>query len=117
MFALRDIDHIVLRVHDMDRMIAFYRDIIGCAVEGGRPDRSLMHLRAGASIIDLMQADAVAGGPSPAHNLDHFCLNVENFDPEAATTALREQGVEVEGRTSRRTLFLLDPEGNRVELR
>lgn len=32
-FMLRAIDHIVLRVVDLDRMLGFYRDTLGCTDE------------------------------------------------------------------------------------
>ena len=33
MIRVRDIDHVVLRVAELDKAIAFYRDVLGCAVE------------------------------------------------------------------------------------
>ena len=33
MIHIRDIDHIVLRVVDLDAMIRFYCDVLGCTVE------------------------------------------------------------------------------------
>ena len=32
-FALRAIDHVVLRVIDIDRMAGFYREVLGCTDE------------------------------------------------------------------------------------
>ena len=33
MFAILGIDHVVLRVRDVEAMTAFYRDRLGCPVE------------------------------------------------------------------------------------
>src|ERR1035437_6735373 len=113
MLRLKDIDHIVLSVHDMQPMIDFYCSLIGCVVEGRRPDSSLVHLRAGSSIIDLMLDNAFRSGGS---NMHHFCLNVEDFEPKAVKQELESRGVKVGNVTSRNSIFLSDPEGNRVEL-
>ena len=32
-FAILGIDHVVLRVSDLDRMVRFYRDVLGCHLE------------------------------------------------------------------------------------
>ena len=47
------IDHLVLRARDMDRMIGFYCDVLGCTVEKRQEKLGLVQLRAGRSLIDL----------------------------------------------------------------
>ena len=93
MFKIRDIDHLVLRVVDLDAMLGFYCGALGCTVER-RDDRlGLVQLRAGRSLIDLVPVDGVlgrAGGAAPGvqgRNLDHFCLRVEPFDEAAINPA------------------------------
>jgi catechol 2,3-dioxygenase-like lactoylglutathione lyase family enzyme len=44
---IRDIDHVVLRVSDLDRMLEFYRDVPGCTLERRKDDIGLVQLRAG----------------------------------------------------------------------
>ncbi|PWT75045.1 MAG: VOC family virulence protein [Proteobacteria bacterium] len=130
MFQIRDIDHIVLRVSDLERMVDFYCRALGCAVEWRRPDIGLVHLRAGSSLIDLVPVDGELGRRGGAaaqregRNLDHFCLRIHPFDVESITTHLKTNGVEVgeirerfgaEGEGT--SIYLADPEGNGVELR
>lgn len=130
MIRLAGLDHIVLRVKDLERMIAFYCDVIGCSLEWRRDDLGLVHLRAGRALIDLVPVDGAlgrAGGAAPgaeAHNMDHFCLQVADFDAAAIEKHLRSNGVvlgEIKdryGATGRgTTLYLQDPEGNRLELK
>jgi catechol 2,3-dioxygenase-like lactoylglutathione lyase family enzyme len=130
MLALRDIDHLVLRVRDLDAMEAFYCRVLGTTVERRRPDLGLLHLRAGASQIDLVSIDGPLGqrgGAAPGkegRNLDHFCLNVEPFDVDAIVAHLNAHRVPV-GEIRERfgasgtgiTIYLTDPEGNTVELK
>jgi catechol 2,3-dioxygenase-like lactoylglutathione lyase family enzyme len=130
MIVVRDIDHLVLRVVDLERMIAFYRDALGCPVERRQDDIGLVQLRAGRSLIDLVPVDGAlgrSGGAAPGaegRNLDHFCLRVEPFDEAAIRTVMRAHGAEA-GPVERRygaegdgpSLYLRDPEGNVVELK
>ena len=76
------IDHIVLRTKDLEAMIAFYCDVIGCTVERRQEAIGLYQLRAGSALIDLVPIDGKLGrmgGAAPGaegRNLDHFCLRV-----------------------------------------
>ena len=117
--ALRDIDHVVLRVRDMKRMVQFYSEVLGAEFIAFRPEFNMTHLRAGGSIIDL-----VAGDPGSGHNLDHFCLRVDPFDGPAILEHLRAHGIEVGDIKTRYgaqgngpSIYLSDPEGNQVELK
>jgi glyoxylase I family protein len=111
------LDHVVLRV------------VLGCRVERVLPDFGLTQLRAGSSLIDLVDAarPAGAGGGDLAaggRNLDHFCLRLAHFDGPAIQAHLARHGVPC-GAVERRygaeghgpSLYLRDPEGNRIELK
>ena len=52
------LDHVVLRVGDLDRAISFYQKVLGCHVERELQQPRLVQLRAGASLIDLVPASA-----------------------------------------------------------
>ena len=56
---IRDIDHVVLRVSDLDRMLGFYCDVLGCTLERRKDDIGLIQLRAGRSLVDLVPVDGV----------------------------------------------------------
>ena len=130
MFEIKGIDHVVVRARDLERLVAFYGDVLGCAVERRRDDLGLVHMRAGASLIDLVAVDGPlgrAGGAPPgaeARNMDHLCLRVEPFDEAAIRRHLAARGVEAgelytnygaEGDGP--SLYVSDPEGNVVELK
>lgn len=126
-FTLQRIDHVVLRVADLERALAFYVGLLGCSPERRRPDLGLVHLRAGASMIDLVTLDGPlgrAGGAGPGaegRNLDHVALRIDPFDAEALRAHLGlpdapvQQNFGAEGTGP--SLYLQDPDGNTVELK
>jgi catechol 2,3-dioxygenase-like lactoylglutathione lyase family enzyme len=130
MIAIRELDHLVLRVADLPAMLAFYTRALGCSIERRQDDLGLVQLRAGRSLIDLVPVDGRfgrAGGAAPGRegrNLDHFCVRVEPFDEAAIRAHLAACGVSagpVESRYgaegSGPSIYLADPEGNTVELK
>lgn len=128
--AVLGLDHIVLRVIDLERMIAFYGEVLGCQVERRQIDIGLVQLRAGSALIDLVPVDGKLGsmgGAAPGgegHNLDHLCLRVEPYDEAAIRRHLAAHGVAVGESGSRYgaegegpSIYLQDPQGNTVELK
>ncbi len=128
-FTIREIDHVVIRVADLEAMTRFYCGVLGCQVEREQRDFGLIQLRAGRSLIDLLVTGAPidrldSGVPGAGRNMDHLCLRVDPFDAEALRAHLSGQGVEL-GEFGRRygadgygpSLYLFDPEHNMVELK
>jgi len=127
---LAGIDHVVLRITDLERALAFYTEVLGCTVARRRDELGLYHLQAGRSMIDLVPVDGKlgsAGGAAPGtegRNVDHFCLRVEPFDAEAIRVHLAGHGIDI-GEVAERfgaegvgpSLYLTDPDGNVVELK
>jgi glyoxylase I family protein len=124
------IDHVVIRVNNLERMIAWYCDVLGCRLERGPGEGRLAQLRAGDSLIDLVAADDLANEregdarDAAVSNMDHVCLQVEPWNTDIVETHLRQQGVEF-GAVAERygatgmgpSIYLDDPEGNTVELK
>ena len=88
-----------------------------------------MQLRAGRSQIDIVPAGLDVAARSAATkagaNVEHICLRIEPFDAEAITRHLTANGVPHDTEVKRRygadgygpSIYLTDPEGNRVELK
>jgi glyoxylase I family protein len=124
------LDHVVLRVGDLDRATAFYRDVLGCSVEKWQQELGLLQLRAGSALIDLVTLDGPLGreggaGPGPeGRNVDHFCLRLESFDEAALRAHLEAHAIEAGPSADRYgadgygpSIYIRDPDGNTVELK
>ena len=130
-FLVQRIDHIVLRVRDIERSITFYRELTGCEVIRRRDDLGFVHMRAGASMIDLVAVDGPTGrkggaaaGPE-GRNLDHLCLRIHPFEEDAISEHLARCGVQIIERAANNfgaegsgpSVYFSDPDGNIIELK
>jgi glyoxylase I family protein len=128
--AIREIDHIVLRVVDLARMLRFYGDVLGCREVRRQDEIGLVQLRAGSAMVDLIPIAGKLGregGAAPGkegRNVDHFCFRVEPFDEAAIRAHLAAHGIEAGPAASRfgaegegPSIYLNDPEGNTIELK
>jgi catechol 2,3-dioxygenase-like lactoylglutathione lyase family enzyme len=118
MLTICGIDHVVLRVRDIDRTRKFYCEVLGAEHVGYRPEFGMSHLRIGSAMIDLVK------GERNGTNMDHFCLRIEPFDPASILAHLKQHGVAVGDIRNRfgaegngPSIYLTDPEGNTVELK
>ena len=130
-FTVERIDHLVFRVQNLQTSIDFYRAVLGCEVVRQRDDLGLIHLRAGASMIDLISIDGHLGRKGGAmagttgRNVDHLCLRVEPFDESAIVAHLQRHGVLPHGPAEPNfgaegdglSLYFSDPDGNVIELK
>ena len=130
-FLVQRIDHLVFRVQDLARSVAFYRSVLGCEVVKSREDLGLIHLRTGASMIDLVSVDGRLGrlggaaAGAEGRNVDHLCLRVEPFDEAQVVKHLQGHGVTPRGPAARNfgaegeglSLYFEDPDNNVIELK
>lgn len=130
-FSVQRIDHLVFRVRDLDASVAFYESVLGCKVALRRTELGLVHIRAGASMVDLVAIEGKlgrVGGEGPraeGRNVDHLCLRVEPFDEMAIVEHLAGFGIEPRGPASSNfgaegeglSLYFADPDGNVIELK
>jgi glyoxylase I family protein len=118
---VRGLDHVVLRVADMDRAIAFYEQVLGLHVERRLEAIGLVQLRAGAAMIDLVPRTE---DEDDGRNMDHFAVRIEEMDVAAITAHLKKHGIDA-GEVRRRygaegygsSIYITDPDGNTVELK
>ena len=127
---VKELGHLVLYVRDIERSSAFYADVLGwkkiempgdgplgrmpvAAFTSGRTHHELLLIEVGADAQPL---------PSGRHlGLYHFGLKVGDSDDElrAAVRRIEEAGVHIVGmsdHTVTHSLYILDPDGNEIEL-
>lgn len=115
------LDHIVLRVTDLAASIAFYKRVLGARVERRLQTPSIVQLRIGESLLDLVPGRKGRGTNA---NLDHFAVRVAAFEPAALARRLAPYGLEP-GPVSERygaqgygpSTYFQDLDGNTVELK
>lgn len=130
MFRIVQIDHVVLRVKNLQLMLNFYQQVLGCSLERQETDLGLYQLRAGNSLIDLVSVDqplGQQGGKAPGpegNNMDHLCLRIEPFAADSLRLYFQSKGVTagpVESRYGAEgqgpSIYIQDPEGNTIELK
>lgn len=123
-FEIIGIDHIVVRIADAARSLAFYRDVLGLTVEREQPEIGLIQLRAGRSLIDLIIVREGERVDARAPNIDHFALEIRPFDEPALRRHLQAQHVPIVESGLRYgaggegpSLYVRDPDGNKIELK
>jgi len=118
---VKGLDHVVLRVADMARAVAFYEEVLGLHVERRLESIGLVQLRAGAAMIDLVPRTE---DEDDGRNMDHYAVRIEEMYVPALTAHLKRHGIDP-GEVRRRygaegygsSIYITDPDGNTVELK
>jgi len=116
MLNIRGLYEVAIRVKDLSRSEAFYRNVLGLRTGIRDERRNWVFLRAGgdAGMIVLQQDD----GDWPAQ---HLAFTVDEADIEAAAAALKRAGIEIEGPVFHQwmpatSVYFADPDGHQLEL-
>jgi catechol 2,3-dioxygenase-like lactoylglutathione lyase family enzyme len=122
------LDHIVLEVEDVERSMAFYREILGLEpvrwpeFRAGEAPFPSLRINAG-TIIDLFPPAMWRG--RQARNLNHFCLAVDTRAFAALKRRLARRGVAITRQDDHnygargwgRSVYVEDPDRTSVEVR
>ena len=126
--TVRELGHLVLYVRDVGRSAAFYRDVLGwrqILPEPGQEPAGAAAFSSGRTHHELLLIEVGADAtPIPAGRrvgMYHFGLNVGDSDDDlrAALAQVQEAGATVVGasdHTVTHSLYILDPDGNEIEL-
>jgi len=116
--------HFGLRVADLERSLAFYT-AVGYEVVGSVPETPLGHLTMlklpGDEFVTIeLVHDPAQGEVNADTGLSHFVIKVESLDATISQLAARGIGAETpvspDGSDDFRTTWVIDPDGNRIEL-
>ncbi len=109
--SIRGLNHLTLAVADLERSVAFYRDLLGFELRAVWARGA--YLEAGSLWLCL----AVGDGSLPAGGETHYAFDVAaaDFDPLAARI---RQGARLwkENTSEGASVYVLDPDGHRLEL-
>ncbi len=127
---ITEMDHIVLRVNDVEESLRFYCETLGM------PSERVDQWRAGEvrfpsarlnadTIIDFFGSDQETISKEGVKNQDHYCMVIEPTDMEELKAKFEAIGVEIQAGPGKRwgshgdgtSLYIYDPDNNVVELR
>ncbi len=105
-----NINHVNLQNSDLDRSVDFYRELFSLPPKREVPGRPYaLDLADGLSFLSVPQRE-------PSGDIDHFCVGVEDFEPERVASAIREAGLDNDLRVGSDNVSVRDPEGISVQI-
>jgi metallothiol transferase len=100
------LNHIAVRVTDIPRSKAFYQDLFGLPVIS--ESANSLFLRLGDEFLTFFK--------NQQPGLDHFCVAIEQFKPDAVMTQLTEKGLKPRRPSGTDRIYFHDPDGLEVQL-
>ena len=128
-FELEGLDHVVLLVRDLVEAQRFYEQVLGCTVDRALPEYGMLQMRAGASLIDLVDIGSREGewarpGVEGGRNVDHVCISTGPCGEEMMRAhlarhgvAIIEEGIRYGAKGDGMSFYISDPSGNQIEFK
>lgn len=128
-FKLEGLDHVVLLIRDLEEARHFYQEVLGCSMDRELPEYGMLQLRAGASLIDLVDIGSEQGEwgrpeVEGGRNVDHVCIATGPCDEQAMRAHLARHGINIVEEGIRygangdgMSFYICDPSGNQIELK
>lgn len=113
--------HFAITTPDLDRLRRFYVDALGFPIVGGFPGLGILFVRAGGTVLELIEDDGLAGGDGRL-GWSHLAWEVEDvadaYGGLLALGACPQSPPEdfPADRPALRIAFVRDPDGNLLEV-
>ena len=102
------LDHVSLQVANLERATKFYESVFGPSF--GQTARGATTFRLGMGVLGLINY-----GVNPV-GVDHFCVSVEGYEPDAVSEKLKQNGIPSQRLYQPNQVFVRDPDGILVQL-
>jgi catechol 2,3-dioxygenase-like lactoylglutathione lyase family enzyme len=107
-FKATKVDHMSIQVTNLQKSIAFYRDIFGLTIVSEDKPNEIVRMGTTKTMVSLHHKN-------PTGLVDHFALGIEKFNKEAVTQELKRRGLTPEENIDA-GFHVKDPEGMRVQI-
>lgn len=115
---LKATHHIGILTQNLDEMVRFYTEILGCPVTKRWDNVDIVFVGIGSTTLELIGRNTAPSKDTPAGRIDHIALHVDSMD--AAHAELLAKGVMFRDAPRDfedvRIAFFFDPDGNVLEL-
>jgi catechol 2,3-dioxygenase-like lactoylglutathione lyase family enzyme len=101
------LNHVTLQVANLERSTKFYESLFGPSFDGQRAGTTF---RLGMGVLAL-----ITDGVNPV-GVDHFCVSVEGYEPDAVSEKLKQNGIPSQRLYSPNQVYVRDPDGILVQL-
>jgi catechol 2,3-dioxygenase-like lactoylglutathione lyase family enzyme len=102
------LDHVTIKVADLERSSRFYQDVLGMPLLRAEPDTHYLGL--GNSFMGIQSSG------SDRAIIDHFNLGLMNFDARGIVARLAQKGISIEGPAGADSVRFVDPDGLHIQL-
>jgi catechol 2,3-dioxygenase-like lactoylglutathione lyase family enzyme len=101
------LNHVTLQVANLESSTKFYESLFGPSFGGQRAGTTF---RLGMGVLAL-----ITDGVNPV-GVDHFCVSVEGYEPDAVSEKLKQNGIPSQRLYSPNQVYVRDPDGILVQL-
>ncbi|TCM00759.1 VOC family protein [Sphingomonas sp. PP-CC-3G-468] len=110
---INGLNHVTLAFADVERSLAFYRDVLGCAVRAVWADGA--YLEAGSLWLCLSRDENTRSSPHPDYS--HIAFSVPDVDYVALSKRVTAEAIVwKENKSEGASTYFLDPDGHKLEI-
>ena len=110
LFKVISLDHITLQVSNLEKSTAFYAGLFG-PVERGTKNNASLRMETGQGLTWT-----TSGPGSNPIGIDHFCIAIDGYEPDAVTEKLKQAGIASQRLNEPDQVYFRDPDGILVQL-